>query len=218
MAIRRSTSSGPVLGSAVSSSPSSATSCAGGTVVDSSTATAASVVDVASVVVLDAAVSLVEVASEVVLDAAASLVEVASEVEGASVEASTPEGVNGFGIGFGPSAAEAAAREAAAAQAEARAAAEKKEAQRRKKAAKQSRRARLKHNDPALCAYARELRDRWQEHVAADPGVIGLGCRGKYDVGRVLGGGGERGGSEAVTGQALRVVAAQELKGLPDAA
>jgi hypothetical protein len=40
-------------------------------------------------------------------------------------------------------------------------------------------------NDPKLVAAARELRDRWLEHVNADPSA--LLSAGKYDVARVLG-------------------------------
>ena len=44
--------------------------------------------------------------------------------------------------------------------------------------------------DPKLVAFARELRDRWQEAVEREPGMVGLGCEGKYDMGRWLEDGG----------------------------
>jgi hypothetical protein len=40
-------------------------------------------------------------------------------------------------------------------------------------------------NDPKLVAAARELRDRWLEHVNADPSV--MLSAGKYDIARALG-------------------------------
>ena len=39
--------------------------------------------------------------------------------------------------------------------------------------------------DPKLIAAARELRDRWVDHVARNPGI--LAAAGKYDVSRALG-------------------------------
>ncbi|MEM7577947.1 MAG: hypothetical protein AAF328_10800 [Planctomycetota bacterium] len=52
-----------------------------------------------------------------------------------------------------------------------------------KKAAKQMQ----SKNDPALVAAARDLRDRWMEAVAADPGLLSLPSDGPgYDVSRVL--------------------------------
>jgi GNAT superfamily N-acetyltransferase len=41
-------------------------------------------------------------------------------------------------------------------------------------------------NDPKLIAAARELRDRWLEHVNTDPGAPGLLSHGKYEVSRAL--------------------------------
>lgn len=43
-------------------------------------------------------------------------------------------------------------------------------------------------NDPRLVAAARELRDRWLEHVTAHPeALLPQGGRGKYDVSRAGG-------------------------------
>ena len=39
-------------------------------------------------------------------------------------------------------------------------------------------------NDPRLIAAARELKDRWLEHVNANPAA--LASAGKYDVGRAI--------------------------------
>jgi hypothetical protein len=85
---------------------------------------------------------------------------------------------------------------AAAAEAKKRAMAEaKREA---KAAAKAARR----KSDPRLLAFSRELRDRWAEAVAARPGLIGLGCRGKYELGRRLeGGDGMESGFAALGGE-----------------
>jgi len=50
-----------------------------------------------------------------------------------------------------------------------------------------------KKNDPRLVAAARELRDRWMEQVAAQPGLLaeaGQCSGGKYAVGRLVAGGG----------------------------
>ena len=58
-----------------------------------------------------------------------------------------------------------------------------------KDAAKAALKATQRKNDPQLVAYARELRDRWQEHVAPGSefaGMIEKRQRGKYDVGRLL--------------------------------
>ncbi|MEM6769646.1 MAG: hypothetical protein AAF597_03585 [Bacteroidota bacterium] len=44
-------------------------------------------------------------------------------------------------------------------------------------------------NDPELVAYARELRDRWQEHVTGDGAYVGMienKARGRYVIGRLL--------------------------------
>ncbi|MEM1098656.1 MAG: hypothetical protein AAGH92_07700 [Planctomycetota bacterium] len=99
-------------------------------------------------------------------------------------------GVNGFGVGFGPSpeALTQRAAEQAAIAAEARAA--DAEAKRKKAAKRKAERARLKTNDPALCAYSRELRDRWAEATA--PGTEGARLLAaaeapRFDVARSLG-------------------------------
>ncbi|WP_221435423.1 hypothetical protein [Algisphaera agarilytica] len=93
-----------------------------------------------------------------------------------------------------------------------------------KAAAKQALRAVQRKNDPELVAYARELRDRWQEHTA--PGselgrMIESKGRGRYAVGRLLEGG-VSGGDSANNGErVVRVVEAegtQEVKRLPKAA
>ncbi|MEM7577508.1 MAG: hypothetical protein AAF328_08540, partial [Planctomycetota bacterium] len=99
-------------------------------------------------------------------------------------------GVNGFGVGFGPSPEQVAAREAERAAAEAERAALKEEVKRNKAAKRKAERARLKTLDPALCAYSRELRDRWSEAVSApgSPGATMLesAAKPRYAVGRVL--------------------------------
>lgn len=55
-----------------------------------------------------------------------------------------------------------------------------------KVAAKAALKAAQRKNDPELVAYARELRDRWQEHVAASPGMIEDRQKGKYAAARLL--------------------------------
>lgn len=84
-----------------------------------------------------------------------------------------------------------------------------------------------KKNDPRLVAMARELRDRWLEQVAAQPGMLegasgGTSGGGKYEVGRLVAGmpGGEvrrtvtaqqqarRGAVDQVIPQARRLAAA----------
>lgn len=56
-----------------------------------------------------------------------------------------------------------------------------------KAAAKQALKAAQRKNDPELVAYARELRDRWQEHVTMNPLLLEDKQRGQYAVGRLLG-------------------------------
>lgn len=51
--------------------------------------------------------------------------------------------------------------------------------------------------------------------MAARPGVIELGCGGKYDVGRVLKGGGDAVGGEGVTGEVVSRQASRVLDGEP---
>lgn len=55
-----------------------------------------------------------------------------------------------------------------------------------KEAAKQALKAAQRKNDPELVAYARELRDRWQEYVCATPLALADKQRGRYAVGRRL--------------------------------
>lgn len=80
-----------------------------------------------------------------------------------------------FKVGFGPSPEQLEAKQKA-----------KSDAKRAKKEAKKAKRARLKANDPKLCAFSRELRDRWQEHVEAQPGLIEGAAQPRYDVGRLI--------------------------------
>lgn len=58
--------------------------------------------------------------------------------------------------------------------------------QQRKEAEKAAQKKVSKKNDPRLVAMARELRDRWQEHVAVQPGMIEDRRQGKYDVSRLI--------------------------------
>ncbi|XAL98306.1 hypothetical protein OT109_11920 [Phycisphaeraceae bacterium D3-23] len=58
--------------------------------------------------------------------------------------------------------------------------------QARKEAEKAAQKKVSKKNDPQLVAMARELRDRWQEHVVAQPGMIEDRRQGKYDVSRLI--------------------------------
>jgi hypothetical protein len=61
--------------------------------------------------------------------------------------------------------------------------------------------------DPKLEAYARELRDRWQERVAQEPWMVE--GHGKYDVSRQLAGGGM---------EEERLMLPAAVKALPEAA
>lgn len=61
------------------------------------------------------------------------------------------------------------------------------DAQREAEAAKAKLKAARRKNDPTLVAHARELRDKWQEHVASNPAMIEDKAAGKYDVSRTLG-------------------------------
>jgi hypothetical protein len=63
-------------------------------------------------------------------------------------------------------------------------------------------------NDPKLVAAARELRDRYLEHVNADAGA--LLPRGKYDVSRALPGG-PRSPSPAASDSALSLLASASV-------
>ena len=86
----------------------------------------------------------------------------------------------GFGKPAEVAAAEAVGRAAAAVEAE------KARVKEEKRAAKRRVKAEQRKSDPEVLAFSRELRDRWQEAVAAEPGLLGLGCSGKYGVGRLV--------------------------------
>ncbi len=102
--------------------------------------------------------------------------EKAKKEAGAGEKQAQPTGgLGGFSVGFGPSPEQI--------EAEAQA---KQEAKRAKQAKKKAERARLKTNDPKLCAFSRELRDRWQEHVEAQPGLIESAAQARYGVGRLI--------------------------------
>ncbi|MEM6393882.1 MAG: GNAT family N-acetyltransferase [Planctomycetota bacterium] len=55
-------------------------------------------------------------------------------------------------------------------------------------AAKAELKAAQRKNDPELVAYARELRDRWQEHVTASPQMLEHKYMPRYQISRLLGG------------------------------
>ncbi|MEM1098778.1 MAG: hypothetical protein AAGH92_08310 [Planctomycetota bacterium] len=108
-----------------------------------------------------------------------------------------PVSAGGFGVGvkvggvLGETDATADAQRAAAEHAERRATeAAALIARQEAEAAKAKLRAARRANDPALVAHARELRDKWQEHVAANPAMLEDKAAGKYDVSRALGVGG----------------------------
>ncbi|MEM9752264.1 MAG: hypothetical protein AAF916_02655 [Planctomycetota bacterium] len=108
-----------------------------------------------------------------------------------------PVSAGGFGVGvkvggvLGETDATADAQRAAAEHAERRATeAEALIAREGAEAAKAKLKAARRANDPALVAHARELRDKWQEHVAANPAMLEDKAAGKYDVSRALGVGG----------------------------
>ena len=72
------------------------------------------------------------------------------------------------------------------------AAAEKQRIKEEKRAAKREAKQQRRKTDPELLAYSRELRDRWQEAVTAQPGLLlpdGSQDAAKYDVGRLIAGG-----------------------------
>lgn len=103
-----------------------------------------------------------------------------SQKKGAEAEASEKQaeptgGLGGFSVGFGPSPEQVEAEQKA-----------KEEVKRAKKDKKRAERARLKTNDPKLCAFSRELRDRRQEHIEAQPGLIESVANARYDVGRLI--------------------------------
>ncbi|MEM9883392.1 MAG: hypothetical protein AAF800_10780 [Planctomycetota bacterium] len=72
----------------------------------------------------------------------------------------------------------------------AEAAAEKQRIKDERREAKRSAKRARRKTDPELLAYSRELRDRWQEAVAAEPGLLltacGDGGAARYDVGRLI--------------------------------
>ena len=94
--------------------------------------------------------------------------------------------MNGFGVGFGPSPEVLAQREAERVVAAEAARAQQEATKQRKRAKKKEERVRLKTNDPELCAFSRELRDRWQEAVEQRPGLIESAARPRYEVGRLI--------------------------------
>jgi hypothetical protein len=98
-----------------------------------------------------------------------------AEAEVSEKQAEPTGGLGGFAVGFGPTAEQVEAEQKA-----------KEEAKRAKQAKKKAERARLKTNDPKLCAFSRELRDRWQEHVEQQPGLIESAAQPRYDVGRLI--------------------------------
>ena len=118
--------------------------------------------------------------------------------QAAAKEAQGPAVVHGVAVSGGKVAAEptgfalppevVARREAEAKAAAAEA--KKRELAEAKKAARAEAKRARRQSDPELLKFSRELRDRWQEAVAAEPGLIGLGCAGKYEVGRVIEGAG----------------------------
>ncbi|XAL99591.1 hypothetical protein OT109_18675 [Phycisphaeraceae bacterium D3-23] len=78
---------------------------------------------------------------------------------------------------------------------QAQAAAEKARIKEEKRAAKREAKQQRRRTDPELLAYSRELRDRWQEAVTAQPGLLlppgsapGSQGAGKYDVSRLIAG------------------------------
>lgn len=75
----------------------------------------------------------------------------------------------------------------AKAQQKAAAATEKKERikEEKREAKREAKKARRK-TDPEMLAFSRELRDRWQEHVTAEPGLLLDRQAGKYDVTRLI--------------------------------
>ncbi|MEM1444650.1 MAG: hypothetical protein AAGF84_01215 [Planctomycetota bacterium] len=108
--------------------------------------------------------------------------------------ATGPVSAGGFGVGVkvgdavGQPDAAAEAQKAAAAEVEQQTnVAEALEAQRAAEAAKAEFKAARRKNDPFLVAHARELRDKWQEHVAENPALLENKSAGKYDVTRTLG-------------------------------
>ena len=101
--------------------------------------------------------------------------QIAERLESAEETSGGEGGLGGFSVGFGPTAEQVEAEQKA-----------KQEAKRAKQAKKKAERARRKTNDPKLCAFSRELRDRWQEHVEAQPGLIESAAKARYDVGRLI--------------------------------
>ncbi len=126
-------------------------------------------------------------------------------------------GTGGFGFGVAPGfdadapevkAAEEARRRAAAA----RAAEESERLKAERAAARKALKAAQRKNDPRLLAYARELRDRWQEHAA--PGsalakLIEAKGEARYAVGRLRADAGDAAASPA--GQDVGMVEVKRL-------
>lgn len=82
-----------------------------------------------------------------------------------------------------------------------RAAAEKERIKQEKREAKRAAKQARRKTDPELLVFSRELRDRWQEAVSADPGLLLERQEGKYDVGRLI-----TGTSGDISGGVERVV------------
>lgn len=109
------------------------------------------------------------------------------------------------GLRFGP-ALGSASPEAAAAQREAEAAVEA-ELKAAKKAVKQAK----KKFDPAQEAFAREIKDRWLEQVAAEPTLIAPAEGSeRYDVCRRIGPVPGMGGAEEATNAAVKISVVDE--------
>lgn len=92
----------------------------------------------------------------------------------------------GAGSGFGEPAKEPKPDEAALTAAAEERAAELARIKADKDSAKQALKAAQRKSDPELVAYARELRDRWQECVVNQPRMLAGKQRGKYDVSRLI--------------------------------
>jgi hypothetical protein len=139
------------------------------------------------------------------------------EKQAGGVVAPRAVGGGGFGVGFGeaspPEASGAVAGHVPGASDDAEAERIKREKAAAKKALKDAQR----RNDPELVAYARELRDRWQEQVGPGgrfAGMIENKSRERYAVGRLL----EAGGGRPTGESAGAVVDATLPRGLPRAA
>ncbi|MEM6457917.1 MAG: hypothetical protein AAF710_00835 [Planctomycetota bacterium] len=129
-----------------------------------------------------------------------------------------PRAVGGGGFGAGSGFGQPPAEPAGAGDVLPPDAAELARIEAEKAAAKKALREAQRRNDPELVAYARELRDRWQEHVGsngAGAGLIEDKQRGRYAVGRLLEADARAGADE---GRPTRVVQKDSSKLLPRAA